>query len=267
VGFDYVAVPWPEDVPDPQPAMRRDLEALGFRLLGGCAPTQPGLDDVRDTAPSYGDRAAEFARRAIEPGQVFAAPDGTAYAHLAWLWECRYAMFTTVRADGTLVQTMTEWGADPVWPRRLARFWSTTDRHTEQLVLATDRAAEVVDGVGVAWSAHAARVAAHGVPVPVHTDLHDFVAIWTAESHARSRWTARVQWVAGVLAFLVVLVPFVVTGILLGRQPWWVDAAVIVVAGLLTLSLFLRVWLRVRRWRGLRPAFRAPVPGRHTRTP
>jgi hypothetical protein len=76
-----------------------------------------------------------------------------------------------------------------------------------------------------------------------------------------------VQWVAGVLAFLVVLVPFVVTGVLLGRQPWWVDAAVIVVAGLLTLSLFLRVWLRVRRWRGLRPAFRAPVPGRHTRTP
>lgn len=38
---------------------------------------------------------------------MFAAPDGTAFVQLSWLWDCRYACFTTVLADGADVPAHT----------------------------------------------------------------------------------------------------------------------------------------------------------------
>lgn len=264
MGYEYVAVPWPADAADPQPEMREALESIGFRLLGGCALTDAAQRDVRRTAASYGVRGREFEHWAAQPGQVLTAPDHTAFAQLAWLWECRYATFTTVLADGRVLQTMTEWGADPVWPTALASHYRTTDRHTEQLVLATDPQAQVVAGAQDAWETHCRRVSATAAAVPQHTELADFVAIWSAESRARSTWTTRVQVVAGLLAFALVAVPFFVVSTLLGRQPWWIDAVVVVSAGVCVLPVFGRLWLRTRRWRRLRPTFRAPVPGART---
>lgn len=261
MGFEYVAVPWPADAADPQPEMRWELEAAGFTLLGGCALTERGQRAVPRTARSYGDRAEELAEWAVRPSQVFAAPDHSAFAQLAWLWDCRFACFSTVLADGRVLQTMTDWGSVPAWPTQLARHRARTDRHTEQLVLATDRDARVVEGVRGAWDVHRARTSAAREAVPAHERLDDFVALWTAESRVRSRWTGRTRWVAGIMAFLVVLVPFVAVSVALGPQPWWVDTAVVLGAAVLTLPLYIRIWLRVRRWRGLRPRFRAPVPG------
>ena len=266
MAFDYVAVPWPKGASDPQPEMREALERSDFHLLGGCAMTEKSLRDGRRMAASYGDRASEFEHWATQPGQVFAAPDRTAYAQLAWLWDCRYATFSTVLADGTLIQTMTAWGADPVWPDHIAAHYAGTDRHSEQLVLATDRDVAVADGVDEAWAVHRRRVMA-APSVPEHANLDDFVAIWAAESRARSTWTTRVQVVAGVMAFLIVAVPFLVVSALLGEQPWFVDAAVVLGAGICVLPVFGHLWLRTRRWRGLRPAFRAPVPGSSTPHP
>lgn len=263
MGFEYVAVPWPAHVEDPQPGLRRSLEAAGFTLLGGCALTDAGRRSVGTIAASYGgEHAGTFARRAAEPSQVLASPDGTAFVVLAWLWECRYATFTTVLADGRLLQTSVDWEADPVWPQALAaHYHRTTDRHTEQLVLATDLGTRIVaGGVEEAWEQHRARVAAAPGPVPDHTSLTDLVRICTAESAARSTWVRRVQVASGLLTFLVLLVPYVAASRLLGHQPWWIDAALIGVFAGLFVILNTRVWLRVRRWRRLRPAFRAPVP-------
>lgn len=264
MGFDYVAVPWPTDADDPQPEMREALERLGFRLLGGCAATGGAQREVRRTAASYGDREDEFEHWAQQPSQVFTSPDHTAFAQLAWFWDCSYGTFTTVLTDGRILQTSTEWGADPVWPTAQATHYRTTTQHDEQRLLATDLDVQVVAGIEAAWESHSRRVSGAGVVVPQHTDLADFVAIWSAESAARSAWTTRVQVVAFILAFLVVLVPFVVVSALLGAQPGWVDVVVVVVAGLCVLPVFRRIWLRARRWRRLRPAFRAPVPGTRT---
>jgi hypothetical protein len=214
-------------------------------------------------AGSYGpERAAEFRRWAAQPGQVLAAPDGTAFVHLAWLWDCRYATFTTVLADGALVQTLHAWGADPVWPMRLAARYAATDRLTEQLVMATDPDAEVVEGgIAEVCAAHRRRVSAAGVPVTDHSSAADFVAVYEGESRVRSAWGRRMQVAAAVLGFLVVLVPFLAVSVALGQAPWWVDLTVLFVAGLAFREVFLRLWVRARRWRWLRPSFCAPLPG------
>jgi hypothetical protein len=262
MAFEYVAAPWRADAADPQPEMRTALEAEGFRLLGGCALTEAGVRTVAAIAPSYGpDHGKEFARWGAEPGQVLAAPDGTAFVLLAWLWDCRYATFTTVLDDGTVLQTLTEWGADPVWPTALAGQYEISDRRTEQLVLATDQHARVVEGgVERAWRAHGERLLPHAGSIPDHVALEDFVAIWAAESRARATWSRRVQLVAGLITFLMLLVPFLAASLLLA-QSWWVQMGLVVAASLLFPWSFRRVWLRVRRWRGLRPPFRGPVPG------
>ena len=259
MGFDYVAVTWPEGASDPQPGMRAELEGLGFELLGGCALAPGSVDEVARLAPSYGDRAEEFAHWAVQPGQVFAAPDGTAYAQLAWLWECRYAAFTTICADGRLIQTVTAWGADPLWPATLAPFYRWTDRRTEQLVLATDPDAEVVEGVGPAWASHRSRVATAG-PGASHAQLEDFVSVWAAESAARSAWSTRTQLAAAVIAFVIVALVIAVGFALVGPQPWWMHGAVGVIAAVAVIPVFVRTWMRSRRWRWLRRRFRAPVP-------
>ena len=264
MGYEYVAVPWPAEIADPQPEMREALERLGFRLVGGCAPDAAAQRQVSRTAASYGPRGQEFRDRAVEPGQVFTDPDRTAFVQLAWLWDCRYAAFTTVLPGGRVVQTMTEWGADPVWPTSLAPHYGRTDRHIEQLVLATDPDAQVVAGVEEAWWVHSQRLSSSGERVPQHAELADFVAIWTAESASRTAWSTRMQLVAFLISFLTVAVPLLVVSTVLGPQPWWVDAAVVVVAVVCVLPVFNRVWLRSRRWRGLRPTFRAPVPGVRT---
>jgi hypothetical protein len=262
VAFDYVAVPWPAELPDPQPALRQELEERGFRLLGGCALAEPGLRAVDQLSGAYRpEDADEFARQARLPSQVLGAPDGSAFAHLAWLFDCRFAVLSSVLADGILLQTCVDWEADPVWPRRLARhFRRTTDRRTEQLVLATDRSAEVVaGGVGRAWETHRERLAGHGAPVRDHTRLDDFVALHEAESRARATWSRRVRVVSFLVAFLVVLVPFELFTVLAGSQAWWVDAAAVGVAGVLAVGLHVVVWLRLRTARWLRPPFRAPT--------
>lgn len=260
VGFDYVAVPWPEGAPDPQPEMRGDLEARGFALLGGCALTADGIDEVSRTAPSYGDRADEFAEWAVQPGQVFAAPDGTAFTQLAWLWGCRYAAFTTVDAHGGMIQTLTAWGADPAWPSTLAPFYRWTDRHSEQLVLATDKDAQVVEGLGPAWASHQSRVAATG-SVRRHTELEDFVTLYRAQSAARSSWSTRIQLASAVIAFVVVASALMLVFALVGPQPWWIGSTLGVVAAVAAIPVFVRIWMRSRRWRWLRRRFRAPAPG------
>jgi hypothetical protein len=262
--YDYLAVPWPLDAPDPQPLMRQELEEAGFRLLGGCMLTADGLRDVGTIARGYGrEHGAEFAAWARQPGQVFASPDGTAFAQLAWLWSCRYCVFTTVLADGTLVQTCTEWDADPRWPATLARFYTrTTDRHTEQLVLATDRRAAVVTGDALAaWSAHRERLAATAAPIPEHSALQDFVDFYVAESRARATWARRIHVVSFLAAFVPLLAPFFLVSAVLGDQPWWIDLAILLASALVFLALHQQLWLRVRTWRFLRPRFRAPVPG------
>lgn len=247
---------------DPQPEMRRELEGAGFVLVGGCSLTADGIREVSRAARPYGKHAAEFARRAVEPGQVFAAPDGTAFVQLAWLWDCRCAVFTSVRGDGRILQTMTDWEAAPRWPTGLARHYDrTTDVHREQLVLATDLDAQVVpDGVLAAWGVHRDRLSTLPAPPP-HTSLGDFVRIHAAESRARSSWTSRVRVVSWILAFAFVLVPFEVVTLALGPQPWWTDLGMLAGAGLLFLTAYLPIWLRLRLWRRLRPRFRAPVPG------
>ncbi len=266
MGFDYVAVPWPVGAPDPQPQLRAELETLGFRLLGGCALDNDAIDDVVSTAKTFGEHAGEFAHWAAQPGQVFAAPDGTSFAQLAWLWECRYGAFTTVRADGSLIQTMTEWGADPVWPVKLIRFRRWTDRRTEQLTLATDPEAEIVAGIGPAWEAHQRRVQEAG-PIPSHAELADFVAVWTAESDARSAWSTRMQVVSAAVALAVVACLVLVVSAVLGPQPWWSTVLVGLAAMVTVLELFPRVWMRSRRWRSLRRSILVPVPGRDTASP
>ena len=252
-------VPWPDTAVDPQPELRQELEGLGFTLLGGCGIGESGLAEVVRTAPSFGDRADEFARRAQQPGQVFAAPDGTAFAQLAWLWECRYAAITTVRADGTVIQTVTAWGADPAWPTTLAPYYRWTDRRTEQLVLTTDDDAQVVDGLGPAWASHQHRVAAAG-PVRRHTRLEDFVTLWTAASRARSAWSTRIQLASAVVALAVVAVVVVLVFALAGPQPLWVDVGVGLLAAVAVLPVYVRTWMRARRGRWLRSRFRAPAP-------
>jgi hypothetical protein len=244
--------------------MRRELEEAGFRLLGGCSLTADSLREVAATARGYGgEHGPEFMAWSRQPGQVFAAPDGTAFAQLAWLWRCRYGMLTTVLADGTLLQTCTAWEADPRWPTSLARFYSrTTDRHTEQLLLATDRQAAVVEGdAHAAWAVHRKRLAATTSPIPEHTVLQDFVDFYVAESRARSRWVRRVRVVAFLAAFVPLLVCFLLVSAALGEQPWWIDLAIVLASALVCLALYQQAWFRVRTWRGLRPRFRAPVPG------
>ena len=71
----------------------------GFRLLGGCAAsTEAGLRAVAGhrSLVRTGPRGRSSPGRGGAPGQVLAAPDGTAFVLLAWLWDCRYATFTTV---------------------------------------------------------------------------------------------------------------------------------------------------------------------------
>ena len=108
---------------------------------------------------------------------------------------------------------------------------------------------------------HGERLSPHAGSVPDHVALEDFVAIWAAESRARAVWSRRVQLVAGLITFLVLLVPFLAASLLL-PQSWVVQVGLVVAASLLFLWSFRRVWLRVRRWRGLRPPFRGQVPGR-----
>ena len=211
-------------------------------------------------APSYGARAEEFGHWACEPGQVFTAPDRTAYAQLAWLWECRYAVFTTVCPDGRLIQTMTAWEADPEWPTALVPFRRWTNRQTEQLALATDPAADVVDGLGPAWTSHRRRVATVG-PVPEHSDLDHFVEMWAAESAARSAWSTRVRLAAVVIAVVLVAGLCSAVTTLLGARPWWLDLGVLVAAVVGVVPVFVIIWMRARRWRWLRRPFRAAVPG------
>ena len=263
MGFDYTAVPWPADAADPHPELRVELEGAGFRLLGGCALSEEGGRAVDKMSRSYGPtRGPEFARWAREPLQVFAAPDGSTFAMLGWLWECRYAVFTSVLPDGRVLDTMTAWGSDPVWPRALARSYSrTTDTHTEQLILATDLEAQVVPGtLDAAWQVHRERLTAleH---VPDHVALSDFADVYTAESRARSRWVRRVQVVTGMIAFAAVVVPYVPASMAMAQQPWWMTIGLVVVALLVALAANQWLWFRVRRWRWLRPRFRAPVPG------
>lgn len=269
-GFDYVAVPWPDDAPDPQPEMRAGLEAMGFRLLGGCSLTGHGLEQVDAMAAAYGpEHREEFAARGRQPGQVFAAPDGTAYVQLAWLWACRYGMFTSVLADGSLVQTCTSWDADPRWPTSLAKHYAgTTDRRTEQLVLATDPDATVVEGdVQRVWAAHQDRLAAVPGTFPDHTSLPDFVDVYAAESRNRAAWARRIRVLAFLSAFAITFVPYLLITVALGDQPWWVDGGVVLTAGLATISLYLPLWLRLRTWRRLRPHFLAPVPATRATRP
>lgn len=267
MGFNYVPVPWPVGAPDPQPAPRAELEDLGFRVLGGCALDDDGLREVEKMARAYGERADEFARWAAVPGQVLAAPDATAYAHLSWLWDCRFAVLTTVLADGSLVQTAAEWGSAPLVPDALARHQDSLDRITEQLTMTTDPHARVVPGPLVdVWEAHRSRLPRPAVGVPAHSALEDFVAVYVAESRSRGRWGLRMQVVAMLIAVAVVLVPYLAAGLVLGAQPWWVDVLLLAGAVVAAWMVFVPVWLRSRRWRALRPAFRAPVPGHERRT-
>ena len=264
MGFDYVPVPWPAEAPDPQPEMRRELEDVGFRLLGGCSLTGDGIREVARVAKTYGDGASEFERWAREPGQVLSSPDGTTFVQLAWLWDCRYATFTSVLGDGRIVQTMTDWDAAPRWPTSLGRRHRTLDVHREQQILATDLDVRVVPGDALAtWRVHQERLAGLPAPPP-HVALADFARIQAAESRARSSWARRVQVVSFLLCFVLLLVPFVAVSAALGRQPWWVDLGVLATTGLLFMGVYVPIWSRVRGWRGLRRRFRAPVPGART---
>jgi len=261
--FDYVGAPWPPDAPDPQPQLRAELEEIGFQVLGGCGLTPGSGRAVDRLARQYGERADEFVRWAAVPGQVLASPDRTTFAHLAWLWDCRYGTLTTVLADGSLVQTTADWRIQPPRPTALPDHVGALDPSTEQLSMTSDPHTVIVSGTGQdLWAAHRARLdGVSSTGVPTHTDIGDFVAVYAAESRARSRWSRRLQAVAFLLAFGTVLLPFLAVNWLLGPQAWWVDASVVVAAGLLTLSLFRRYWLRARRAPRLRPHVRVPVPG------
>lgn len=261
--FDYIATPWPPDAPDPQPQLRAELEDVGFRVLGGCSLAPGSLRAVDTIARQYGERADEFVQWAAVPGQVLASPDGTTFAHLAWLWDCRYATLTTVLADGSLVQTTADWEGQPPRPTALPDHVGTLDPSTEQLSMTSDPHTEIVPGTGHdLWAAHRARLdRLSPTDVPTHSDLGDFVAVYAAESRARSRWSGRLQVVGFLLAFGTVLLPFLAVSWFLGPRPWWVDASTVVAAGLVTLSLFRRYWLRARRSPGLRSDVRVPVPG------
>ena len=91
--------------------------------------------------------------------------------------------------------------------------------------------------------------------------LQDFVDFYVAESRARSRWVRRVRVVAFLAAFVPLLVCFFLVSAALGEQPWWIDLAIVLASALVCLALYQQAWFRVRTWRGLRPRFRAPVPG------
>ncbi|MBL0748026.1 hypothetical protein [Nocardioides baculatus] len=259
MGFEYVAVPWSVGDVDPQPRMRLELEALGFRLLGGCAVSDRHAQELHDMAQPYGNRAEEFAVWAARPGQVFAAPDGTAFAQLAWLWDCHYGCFTTHVPDGSVIQTLTAWGSDPVWPGLLSRFRWLTTRSTEQMVLATDPEAQVIEGVEAAWTAHQRRLAGIGRPLPQHGDLGRFVQVHAAESEIRLQWARRMEGMAVVLAFMFTVLALAMVGRAIGPQPWWVFLSTSAVGMLLAVYLYLCFKIRARRWRWLKPRFRTPA--------
>lgn len=263
-GFEYEGVPWPEGAADPQPELRAELEAAGFILIGGVLAAASGDAEIAAMARSYTDDQADaFVHWAHQPGQVFVAPDRRAFAHLSWFWGCRYAAITTVLGDGRMLETMTDWESDPPWPRKLSSAYErTTDRHTEQLVLSMDCDAEVAaGGAERAWSMHQRRLSPFTTEIPDHTRLDDFVRMYRSTSSARSRWARRVRVAASIPALLLAVATVQLLFLLTTPSSWWF-AGLIAVAGLAVYVMsYQRMWLLTRRWRRLRPRFRAPVPG------
>ena len=103
LAFDYVAVPWADGRADPaaRDACRR-LEATGFRLPRRLRLTEAGLRaGGRHRVPAYGRTAA----RGVRPVGSRAGPGARGAGRhapsslLAWLWDCRYATFTTSLDD------------------------------------------------------------------------------------------------------------------------------------------------------------------------
>lgn len=258
-------MPWPDAEPDPQPELRAGFEALGFRVLGAAMRVFPTEAQLERLAAGYVKVDRELFREwGGRPYQVLAAPDGTAFVRLGWFWSGRYAEFSTVLPDGRLVTTLTDWGVDPAWPRQIRRWYAaTTDRHSEQhLWCAPSASARVVDGSAAdLWSAHRAQVAdVQGGAAPSwHHGLVDALALYDAAQSSRNRSARRARLLAGLLGFLVALVPVVALSAVL--LPGFAASVVLGLVGWVVCVVAQKqLWLRARHWLWLHPRFIAPVP-------
>jgi hypothetical protein len=275
--FASAPAPWPETAPEPQPELRAELEELGFRMLGAQAVTM----DPADVAELVDDYAVEhhetFLQWALVPAQIFAAPDGSAFARLSWFWSGRQAELSTVLPDGQLVTTVTAWGVDPPWPRTIERAYArTTDRHLEQALHFSDAASlRIIDGdAAELWSTHRAFVASI-VPeagrLPGHTVLEDAVRLYQHSQEVRERLARRAviaSWLVWVVCVLAVVGAYAVLQATV-LPPAVLDAVLhpAVVVGIVVAAFVLgrvavrSIALRARHWWWLRPSVAAPVPG------
>ena len=273
--FTSAAGPWPESAPEPQPELRAGLESLGFQLLGAQVVTMPPSELAKLVDGYAPEHHETFLQWISVPAQVLAAPDGSAFARLSWFWWGRNAELSTVLPDGQLVTTVTAWGVDPPWPRKIQRAYArTTDRLREQVLDHADAASlRIVDGdAAELWTAHrdfVASVVPDTSRLPPHTDLTDAVELYQASHDFRARlaeravlvawpiWMALLAVLGGVFALLhlTVLPPQVFD---LVTHP--AGLAVVAALAVLGTSPALRaIALRTRHW-PVRGRFRAPVP-------
>src|SRR5690606_10262700 len=118
------------------------------RMLGAQVVTMPPSELAKLVDGYAPEHHETFLRWISVPAQVLAAPDGSAFARLSWFWWGRNAELSTVLPDGQLVTTVTAWGVDPPWPRKIQRAYArTTDRLREQVLDHADAASlRIVDG-------------------------------------------------------------------------------------------------------------------------
>ncbi|MGD8200792.1 hypothetical protein ACQE98_09025 [Ornithinimicrobium sp. W1679] len=262
--LESAAAPWPEDEPDPQPQLRAGLEALGFRLLGAQVLTDP--EAVVTLAEDYpADQGAELIEHGVRPAQVLRAPDGSAFARLAWFWSGTYGELTTVLVDGDVVTTVTDWNVDPPWPSAVAASYDrTTDRRQEQeQYFAQSRSVRIVDGDAAAlWAEHERHVASLAplrTLVPRHTSLQDAVAVYTYAQQARERRNLRSRLMALALWAVLLLGAWLVLDL---ATPLNLAAKLLVVVVLAVGVGVVHpyVWVRLRHRPGPGPRHGAPVP-------
>jgi len=236
------------------------LENLGFVRIGRvqCVLHPDGIEGL---AADYGpeDRDRLIAAEQV-PTVVLAAPDGSAFADVDWLWGGPSVRIRTLSTDGRLVSTHRAWEFMPPWPVKLQRATRFRTLMGEQrLSAARGRSLEIVREADAAtlWEAHRAHLTRAGAEPEPHDTVAGYIRLSERAIEHELRSAERMP-VASLAVGIAVLGVFLTLALLLvPAASSALGGVALLVSGIALVWLLqfpIVAWVRYVRW--IRPRFR-----------
>ena len=145
---------------------------------------------------------------------LFRTPDETAYVDVDWFVGGPWVRFSTVLADGSLVETQLRWKQLPPWPRQLRSVhrYMTLERDMRRDNIGTRGRSSAITTAEARWECWpTTRSTSAGMSAPAdrsrarHGSPQHAAAVLNAAMEHSGRSLARVAWTASIAAAAVVL--------------------------------------------------------------